>query len=85
MAALSKLDFSGAELEAFAREFDGILKFVSAINDAEVPSGSEKFLPSVDFADLREDVVRPSLTPAEVLLNAPESDGEYFVTPQVVE
>lgn len=40
---------------------------------------------TVKIADLREDIIKPSLNREEFLNKAPKSDGEYFVVPQVVE
>ena len=33
---------------------------------------------------LREDVARPSMTPEDVLANAPQRDGDFFVVPAIL-
>jgi aspartyl-tRNA(Asn)/glutamyl-tRNA(Gln) amidotransferase subunit C len=33
---------------------------------------------------LREDVARPSMPPEDVLANAPERDGDFFVVPAIL-
>ena len=83
LAELSKLEFSEQELVKFEKEFDSILKFVSQVKQANIED--EIIIPKVTLSELRADEVRPSLQRDEVLKNAPRSDGECFIVPQVVE
>lgn len=78
---LGKLEFNENEFAELGLE--SILKFVSQVKDADIKG--ETVLPKVALADLREDKVRPSLSREEILKNAPNSDGEQFIVPQVVE
>ena len=73
---LSKLDYD-------VPHFDSVLEFVSQIKNAKI-QGDDK-ITAVNLADLREDKVSKSLSREAVLQNAPETDGEYFIVPQVVE
>ena len=36
-------------------------------------------------ANLRDDVLRPCLPHADAMKNAPETDGEFFKVPKVIE
>jgi len=73
---LSKLEYNDVS-------FDSILDFVGQIKNAKVDDDEDVI--TVPLESLRADVVRPSLPQKEILMNAPKSDGEYFVVPQVVE
>jgi len=83
LAMLSKLEFDDKELSTFESEFKAIVDFVSKIEKANV--NEDIFISQVDFKDLRADEVRPSLSQEQVLKNAPDTDGEYIIVPQVVE
>ena len=83
LAELGKLEIDEKGLEQFGKEFEGILKFVSQIENAKIEEETEGQF--VLFKSLREDEVRTSLVRAEIFKNTAKSDGEYFVVPKVVE
>ena len=83
LANLSKLDFGERELEVFAKEFKNILDFVSVVENAKINTKPQ--VARIALNDLRADEIRESLSQAKVLMNAPGTDGEYFIVPKVVE
>lgn len=46
---------------------------------------AEHKLTEVSLSSLRQDEVKPSLDRSEIMKKAPQTNGEYFVVPQVVE
>ncbi|MDR0839680.1 MAG: aspartyl/glutamyl-tRNA amidotransferase subunit C [Oscillospiraceae bacterium] len=78
VAALAKLSLDGADLDALAADFGGIVEFADAVAGADL-SAMDLTEHDEDFP-LREDVVVPSLPPEEILSNAGESGGGFFVT-----
>ena len=84
MAALAKLDMSGAELDRAARDLDAILDYFSALG--AVDTGGIEPSTGGDGGELRADDPAPSLAPADTLANAPDADRDaiLFRVPRVL-
>ena len=84
LARLSRLAVTDAELDRFAGQLDVILQSVARVGEVaadDVPPMTHA-VPLVNV--LREDVVRPSLTPAEALAGAPDTAEDRFRVPQIL-
>jgi aspartyl-tRNA(Asn)/glutamyl-tRNA(Gln) amidotransferase subunit C len=92
VAALANLELDAAEVELFARQLGDILVYAAELQQIDttgVPPTS--YGVSSRGAD-RPDQVAPSLPPADVFANAPESDrssaaaqgGGFFKVPRVI-
>lgn len=86
LARLSKLDFDGERCKSFLSEFDEIIEFANAINDAVV--GDTESLKEVGGREialegLRDDVVRESL-PNEKIVSNVAAEGGFFPVKRVV-
>lgn len=85
LCALSRLEFSESEKE----ELCARLKILTDMTDElDIPTianceRAESVLTSVNA--LRPDEVKPSMDRAELLKNAPSTDGIYFIVPKVME
>lgn len=96
VARLAKLQFSDLHQIEFQHQISKILEFVSQLNQVEIPPETEPFFGAdrndrsspdheLGFNADRDDVLNHSLPLDEVLANAPQSDGHYFVVPPVFE
>lgn len=85
IARLARIALEDAELEPLARELSGILDWVEQLE--KVDTRSVEPMTSVVAMTLprRADEVTDGGHPEEVLSNAPERSGGYFVVPKVVE
>lgn len=86
LARLSRLEFSDAEIEKFAPEFEEIIQFANRINEqVEGDTGSirEVVTRTVKWEDLREDEVKKSL-PNEKITSNVQAEGGYFPVRRVV-
>jgi aspartyl-tRNA(Asn)/glutamyl-tRNA(Gln) amidotransferase subunit C len=86
LARLSRLELSDREVDLFGRQLGDILAFARQIEAADTSSiAGASPGPSSDEAPLREDVVRGSLDPEQVLAQAPSADREarVFKVPRV--
>ena len=84
LAKLARIDMSEAELDHLAQEMDVILGAVARVQEvasADVPPTSHP-IPVNNV--VREDVVRPSLTPQEALSGAPAQSEDRFKVPQIL-
>lgn len=84
IAELSALKLTEEEVERFGRELSAVVEYIEKLNGAD--------LGQVDAAEhamavpprFREDVPQPSLSPADVLKNAPRSGEGFFQVPRVI-
>ena len=80
VAALARLELSGAELEAMVRDLSRILEYVEQLDDAAGADATidEPALP------LREDLPAASLATEAIERNAPSMFEGFFVVPPVL-
>jgi aspartyl-tRNA(Asn)/glutamyl-tRNA(Gln) amidotransferase subunit C len=85
VAELARLEFKEEELEKFTEQLGNILEYIEQLNDLDTDN-VEPTSHVLDIATpLREDKVVEWLSTQEVLKNAPESEDDFFVVPQVIE
>jgi len=85
VANLARLELSDAELTRLAKHLNDLLARVEQMQAIDV-EGIEPTSHSIPvFNVLRDDVVRPSLTPDEVLRNAPQARDGRFIVPRIIE
>jgi aspartyl-tRNA(Asn)/glutamyl-tRNA(Gln) amidotransferase subunit C len=96
VAELANLDLEAEEKPRMQRDLNAILEYVAQLNELNT-SGVEPMDQVSDLADsdiradsglgaaLRVDRLRPSLDRAQVMEEAPDTDGAFFRTPKVIE
>lgn len=84
LASLSRLEFSEDEIEQFSTEFALIIEYVNQLQNVDTSNIVDKTTVR-EFQELREDVIKPSLSNEEIIENAPQKYNGYFVAPTVVE
>jgi aspartyl-tRNA(Asn)/glutamyl-tRNA(Gln) amidotransferase subunit C len=85
IARLARIAVPEAELRPLAGELSHILEWIEQLN--EVDTSDVPPMTSVVAMRLawREDQVTDGGRPEDILENAPERQGDYFVVPKVVE
>ena len=85
VSELARLEFKEEEIEKFAEQLGNILEYIEKLNELN----TDNVEPTTHVLDistpLREDKVVKWLSTEEVLKNAPESEDDFFVVPQVIE
>jgi len=85
IAELAKLGITEAETELFAEQLSEILEYAEILNrldtDAIPPTAQAIRMVNV----MRPDTVQPSLTPDEVLANAPRRKDDLFEVKAILE
>ena len=84
MAALSRLNVNEEEQALFARQIGDILAYMDVLARVDTSAVEPLYSPAQHPGPLREDEAAHRRTRAEVLSNAPEADGEYFIVPRIV-
>ena len=89
VAELAYLDLTEAELETYRAQIDEILEYIGKLNELDTANVEPmaQVLTSDQAADatLREDVAVQSEVVADILAQAPDTDGPYFLVPRVIE
>ncbi len=85
VSELARLEFKEDELEKFTEQLGNILEYIEQLNELD----TDNVEPTSHVLDistpLREDKVVEWLNTEQVLQNAPESEDDFFVVPQVIE
>jgi aspartyl-tRNA(Asn)/glutamyl-tRNA(Gln) amidotransferase subunit C len=90
VAELAHLELKPEETPAMLRDLNAILDYVAELNELDT-SGVVPLAQVSELGDgsgngvLRVDLPVPSLDRAEVLSQAPETDGAFFKVPKVIE
>jgi aspartyl-tRNA(Asn)/glutamyl-tRNA(Gln) amidotransferase subunit C len=85
VAKLARLTLDEPSLETMRDQLSGILDYVAALDELDV-SGVLPTSHAIEMTcPLREDVVRDSLSRAEILRSAPKSEAGGFAVPKVME
>ena len=84
-ALLSRLHLTEEEIAEYTRVLNSILEYFSKLNELDtshVPPTSHSIKMQNVF---REDAATASLTVEEALANAPESEGNCFKVPKIIQ
>ena len=73
---LSKIKLTEEELEKFTGEMQTIISSVETLEDFKKTKDVQ--FEEIDFDELREDKIKPSMQQKDVLANAPEQENGYF-------
>lgn len=84
MATLSRLSVSEEEQTLFARQMGDILAYMDVLARVDTNDVEPLYSPAQHPGPLRDDVSARRRERSEVLSNAPEADGEYFIVPRIV-
>ena len=85
VAHLARLELTDAEKTQFAAQLKDMLAYVAKLGEVDV-TGVEPTAHAGPLTNvLRADVSRPSIDPALVLQNAPDSARGLFIMPKIVE
>ncbi len=85
LAHLAHIEMSDAELDKMTGELGVIVEAIASVSEvasADVPATTH---PIALFNVFREDVVGPTLTAEEALLNAPDSVDTRFRVPAILD
>lgn len=83
IADLARLECEQETLHTFARQLDDILKYMDKLNEIDTAGVQPLYSPVRHGTAFRQDEVSQEYTRDELLGNAPEADGTYFIVPKV--
>ena len=84
VALLARLELSDVELDDMTRDLQGIVGFISSLDELDT-SGVEPLAHPLGTQNVfREDILTDSLSLSEALQSAPRHDGKHFLVPAVL-
>lgn len=84
IARLARLDLPDATLERFAQQFNEILGYMELLEKVDTKGVAPLYSPVEHSTVFREDEVTNEFTREQILSNAPEDDGQFFIVPKIV-
>ena len=93
VADLASLELTPEELPRLAKDLNEVLGYIAQLNElntGDVPAMAQAsevlgLAPAERGETLRLDEILPSTDRAEVMREAPETDGRFFKVPKVIE
>ena len=97
VADLANLELTEQERQGMLKDLNSILDYIDVLNELDTSDVPPMAQISTAFVEAgatqgdkvafpwRDDMPRPSLAHAEAMKNAPETDGDFFKVPKVLE
>jgi len=91
VADLANLELTDQERQRMLKDLNSILDYIDRLNELDTSNVPPMAQVSVESGQpagkpaWRDDVSRPSLPHADAMKNAPETDGDFFKVPKVIE
>lgn len=82
---LARLELSEEERQLITQDLNDILAMVEQLNDLDSSNIEPLVYLNPDQNVWREDKVRDQIDREEAMKNAPDSDGQYFKVPKVID
>jgi len=84
VATLARLRLPEDKLEHLAAQMGDILSYMDTLGECDTQGVEPLYGPVEHDAPLREDVAVKRFQRADILAQAPETDGSFFVVPKIV-
>ncbi len=84
IAHLARLELAPEKAELFAPQLDQVLAYMDTLGQVDTSAVDPMYSPVEHATVTRPDEVRREHTRDEVLANAPETDGQFFIVPKIV-
>ena len=84
VAKLARLDLTPEKIGQYAAQLDGILGYMDKLSELDTSEVEPMYTPVDHVSVLRDDVARKDYAREDILRNAPETDGSFFIVPRIV-
>lgn len=84
VARLARLDLPQDKVEQYAAQLGDILGYMDKLAELDTASVEPMYSPVDQVSVMRDDVVKKDYAREEILKNAPETDGAFFIVPRIV-
>ena len=84
IALLARLELDEETSALYAGQLGDVLDYMNTLNALDTQGVAPLYSPAEQTTVLRDDVVRKNCTREDILANAPENDGTFFIVPKIV-
>jgi len=84
LARLAHFDLSPEQASQLAQEISDMLGVLQQVQTVETTGVSPMYTPVEQPERLRADEVHQDFSRAQILANAPETDGKHFIVPRIM-
>ncbi|WP_027185112.1 Asp-tRNA(Asn)/Glu-tRNA(Gln) amidotransferase subunit GatC [Desulfovibrio inopinatus] len=84
VAKLARLRLDDDKLALFAGQMDDILGHMAVLNELDTENVDPLYSPVAHSTPYRKDEAFKTTERSDVLANAPEDDGQFFIVPRIV-
>lgn len=85
VARLARLRLSDAEVDEYTEKLGSVLAYIDSLNEVDTED-VEPMVHAVELSNVfRIDEITPSLSREAALSNAPKTDGQFFLVPQILD
>ncbi|MDP2301082.1 MAG: Asp-tRNA(Asn)/Glu-tRNA(Gln) amidotransferase subunit GatC [Ignavibacteria bacterium] len=84
IAGLAKLKFEDSEIDSLTEQLNSILFYIDKLNQLDTSDVEPLSYPVEIELNMRDDILKASVSRKEALSNAPDSNDEYFKVPKVI-
>ncbi|MGY8746647.1 MAG: Asp-tRNA(Asn)/Glu-tRNA(Gln) amidotransferase subunit GatC [Pirellulales bacterium] len=84
VAKLARIHLDEQQIESSAEKLAQILGYIGQLDEVELPEDITPFFGAIESVNaIRGDQLQTSVSRKEILDNAPDSDGEFYLVPPV--
>lgn len=84
VAKLARIHLDEQQIESSAEKLAQILGYIGQLDEVELPEDVTPFFGAIESVNaIRDDQLQASVPRKEILDNAPDSDGEFYLVPPV--
>ena len=84
IAKLARLELDEEKQRLFAGQFEDILTYMDTLNELDTSGVEPMYSPVEQPTPMREDNAAKRFERDEIVSNAPETDGRFFIVPKIV-
>ena len=85
VAKLARLNCTDEQIATFTQQLDAIISYINQLEEVDT-AGVEPLAHCLPVCNVfRADQITTSLTTEQALFNAPQTDGEFFLVPKVLD
>lgn len=84
VAKLARLELGQDKTGQYAAQLDDILAYMDKLSELDTEGVEPMYTPVDHVSVLRDDVAGKDLPREDILKNAPETDGAFFIVPRIV-
>ncbi len=84
VAKLARLELTDETIAQYSAQLGDILGYMDKLGELDTASVEPMYTPVDHTTVLREDEVKKLVPREDILKNAPETDGAFFIVPRIV-